>query len=474
MQRDLGRRARARPRRLDPAPGKLVANLPYNIATPLVVETLEHARSLEQLVRDGAARGRRSLLRGAAYEGVWRGLGARPARGPEDGLPRRLRRRCSGRAPRVESALVAFDRAARRADLERSRRRRGRVRPSPQDGCELDRHRRPRVSCPRRGARWPAIGHRGERPRRGARARSSSSSSRKRCDEPRAGVREDQPRARRRPAAQRRQARRPHRAAEGRAPRRGSARAVDGSRRRGVRRRHDRSRRARVARRRGTGRAELARADRQADPGGGRPRWRKLGCCRRAAARERAHSRSRCRGRDLHRLAAGVGADVPFFLQTGAQLASATARSSSDIELPLDYHVLLVDSARRREGVHGAPCTRSSTPAAAQRGSSAESTSSGDRSSGSNAARPGGAPGERSRLLTAGGRAGRSRRLSRGRHRRRAHRLRAVRRPDGSRTRARGAGRARLDRAHPPRRRASGSLSQRWRFANAVVFADLA
>jgi 16S rRNA (adenine1518-N6/adenine1519-N6)-dimethyltransferase len=32
---------------LRPEPNKLVANLPYNIATPLVVETLEHAPSLE-------------------------------------------------------------------------------------------------------------------------------------------------------------------------------------------------------------------------------------------------------------------------------------------------------------------------------------------------------------------------------------------------------------------------------------------
>ena len=33
---------------LEPAPSKLVANLPYNIATPLVVESLEHAPSLER------------------------------------------------------------------------------------------------------------------------------------------------------------------------------------------------------------------------------------------------------------------------------------------------------------------------------------------------------------------------------------------------------------------------------------------
>jgi 16S rRNA (adenine1518-N6/adenine1519-N6)-dimethyltransferase len=33
---------------LDPAPTKLVANLPYNVATPIVVETLEHASSLQR------------------------------------------------------------------------------------------------------------------------------------------------------------------------------------------------------------------------------------------------------------------------------------------------------------------------------------------------------------------------------------------------------------------------------------------
>jgi 4-diphosphocytidyl-2-C-methyl-D-erythritol kinase len=46
--------------------------------------------------------------------------------------------------------------------------------------------------------------------------------------------------------------------------------------------------------------------------------------------------------RDLHRLAAGVGADVPFFLQTGPQLASGDGTELEPLELPLDYHVLLV------------------------------------------------------------------------------------------------------------------------------------
>jgi 16S rRNA (adenine1518-N6/adenine1519-N6)-dimethyltransferase len=35
------------PERLDPRPGKLVANLPYNIATPLVVESLDGAPSVQ-------------------------------------------------------------------------------------------------------------------------------------------------------------------------------------------------------------------------------------------------------------------------------------------------------------------------------------------------------------------------------------------------------------------------------------------
>jgi 4-diphosphocytidyl-2-C-methyl-D-erythritol kinase len=46
--------------------------------------------------------------------------------------------------------------------------------------------------------------------------------------------------------------------------------------------------------------------------------------------------------RELHRLAARVGADVPFFLQTGPQLASGDGTELEPLGLPLDYHVLLV------------------------------------------------------------------------------------------------------------------------------------
>ena len=44
----------------------------------------------------------------------------------------------------------------------------------------------------------------------------------------------------------------------------------------------------------------------------------------------------------LHRVAADIGADVPFFLGTGTQLATEDGTELRPIELPLDYHVLLI------------------------------------------------------------------------------------------------------------------------------------
>ena len=48
--------------------------------------------------------------------------------------------------------------------------------------------------------------------------------------------------------------------------------------------------------------------------------------------------------RALHRVAASVGADVPFFLRAGAQIASSDGTELTAVELPLDYHVVLVVS----------------------------------------------------------------------------------------------------------------------------------
>jgi 4-diphosphocytidyl-2-C-methyl-D-erythritol kinase len=44
----------------------------------------------------------------------------------------------------------------------------------------------------------------------------------------------------------------------------------------------------------------------------------------------------------LHRLGARVGADVPFFLHAGAQLATGDGTELAEVSLPSDYHVVLV------------------------------------------------------------------------------------------------------------------------------------
>ena len=50
---------------LDPAPTAMVANLPYSVATPLILRTIEQLPSLRALDGDGAARDRRPAARGA-------------------------------------------------------------------------------------------------------------------------------------------------------------------------------------------------------------------------------------------------------------------------------------------------------------------------------------------------------------------------------------------------------------------------
>jgi len=95
---------------LRPAPTKLVANLPYNIATPLVVETLEHGASLRHwcvMVQREVADRLFAQPRTKAYGAVSvlvqlsaRRTGFHPVP-PTVFRPR----------PRVESALVAFERS---------------------------------------------------------------------------------------------------------------------------------------------------------------------------------------------------------------------------------------------------------------------------------------------------------------------------------------------------------------------------
>jgi 16S rRNA (adenine1518-N6/adenine1519-N6)-dimethyltransferase len=95
---------------LVPSPGKLVANLPYSIATPLVAESLEHMHSLERwcvMVQREVADRFFAVPRTKAYGAVSvlvqltaRKVGFHPVP-PSVFRPR----------PRVDSALVAFVRA---------------------------------------------------------------------------------------------------------------------------------------------------------------------------------------------------------------------------------------------------------------------------------------------------------------------------------------------------------------------------
>jgi 16S rRNA (adenine1518-N6/adenine1519-N6)-dimethyltransferase len=94
---------------LDPPPGKLVSNLPYNVATPLVVESLEHAPSLERwcvMVQREVADRFFAVPRTKAYGAVSVLVQLHAEKvGFHAISPSVFRPR-----PRVESALVAFDR----------------------------------------------------------------------------------------------------------------------------------------------------------------------------------------------------------------------------------------------------------------------------------------------------------------------------------------------------------------------------
>jgi 4-diphosphocytidyl-2-C-methyl-D-erythritol kinase len=45
---------------------------------------------------------------------------------------------------------------------------------------------------------------------------------------------------------------------------------------------------------------------------------------------------------ELHRLASGVGSDVPFFLHSGAKLATGDGTELASVDLPIEYVVVLV------------------------------------------------------------------------------------------------------------------------------------
>ena len=102
--------------------GSMVSNLPYNVATPVVVRALETAPMIERfLVMVQREVGER-LAAAPGDEGVRRGVGeGRVLRGRRR-WSARCRRRCSCRSPNVESALVRLVRHARRRSPSPTRR----------------------------------------------------------------------------------------------------------------------------------------------------------------------------------------------------------------------------------------------------------------------------------------------------------------------------------------------------------------
>lgn len=96
---------------LVPAPTKLVANLPYNIATPLAVESLEHARTLRSwcvMVQREVADRFFAAPRTKAYGAVSVLVQLSAQRTGFHPVARTVFRP----PPRVDSALVAFERRA--------------------------------------------------------------------------------------------------------------------------------------------------------------------------------------------------------------------------------------------------------------------------------------------------------------------------------------------------------------------------
>ena len=86
---------------LEPAPTAMVANLPYSVATPLILRTIEQLPSLATLDGDGPARDRRPPAGGAGQPHLRLAERGRPARlrgrAGAQGRPRRLQAAPAGR-----------------------------------------------------------------------------------------------------------------------------------------------------------------------------------------------------------------------------------------------------------------------------------------------------------------------------------------------------------------------------------------
>ena len=332
---------------LEPPAGKLVANLPYNVATPIVVESLDRLPDDRAVVRDGAARGRRPVLRRLRER--------RPtARSPScvqlaterTGLPSGVAR---GLPPAAERRVGARRVPARRARHRPGREatRRGGVRAPAQDARELARARGRRIAASRPQPALEAIGREpAPAPRSSSRPSSSPSQPRSHDSAPAPAkinlalvVGAD---------AARTACTRSRRSSSGSTSRHGLARAGRRALGRRVRRRHDRPPRPRGGRRgaRQSSRAGAPRIEKRIPVAAG-PRRRQLRRGDRARARLRRLLASRRRDRALATLARGLGVDVPFFLEPGPAARARRRRDARAARPAAGLHRPAPAAARR-------------------------------------------------------------------------------------------------------------------------------
>src|SRR5437763_2463108 len=293
------------------------------------------------VVRDGAARGGRPVLRHAGDEGVRGGLGARPARARADRLPSRLAHRVPSAAQRrLGARRVPTARRAARPLRRDQAPRRGRLRAPAEDASELAR---------------------ADRPRRPAACRAGARRPRPAADDARRAPRSRAVRGPRRAARVRRAP----------APAKLNLALVVGPRRRDgthelctVYQRIDLCDRVSVepAPRlevRGFPEDTLVRAalERIAEAAGVEPRWSARigkripvaaglggGSSDAATALRLANEtlEKPLPAAELHGLAAELGADVPFFLQSGPQLGEDDGSTLSPLDLPQDYWIVVL------------------------------------------------------------------------------------------------------------------------------------
>ena len=305
------------------------------------------------LVRHGAARGRRQVLRAAAHQGVRRGLGSRPARARERRGFHPVPPTVFRPRPRVDSALVAFERV-------RGRARSPTVRPVVEAAFA---HRRKTLAnsvalaglaaaSPRRGSAARVDRHRPASEPRSSSRRSSSRSLSTSDEAARSayakinlglvvGSLRDDGKHEVVTVLQRVDLH-----DDVALERRGRSSRSRGSRRtRSSGARWSRSPSAAGSSRAGT---SGSRSGSRSPPGLGG------GSSDAAAALQLANADcpDPLRPNALHAIAAAVGADVPFFLRQGAQVATGDGTELTGVDLPIDYHVVAGRAAGREETVH--------------------------------------------------------------------------------------------------------------------------